>query len=100
ARPSLRPPAQAGLASCETCSVLPRPVELAEPGYCPRCGGELASRHHNSLQYTWALVVAAAICYIPANMLPVLNTNALGKSEPDTIIRGGILPHTSGMVPR
>jgi paraquat-inducible protein A len=90
---------QAGLVSCETCSLLSRPVALAEPGYCPRCGGELASRHHNSLQYTWALVVAAAICYIPANMLPVLNTNALGKSEPDTIISGVIFLYTSGSWP-
>jgi paraquat-inducible protein A len=91
--------AQAGLVSCETCSLLSQPVNWAEPGYCPRCGGELASRHHNSLQYTWALVIAAAICYIPANMLPVLNTNALGKSEPDTIISGVIFLYTSGSWP-
>jgi paraquat-inducible protein A len=91
--------AQAGLVSCETCSLLSRPVDLAEPGYCPRCGGELALRHHNSIQYTWALVIAAAICYIPANMLPVLNTNALGKSEPDTIISGVIFLYTSGSWP-
>ena len=91
--------AQAGLVSCGTCSLLSQPVNWAEPGYCPRCGGELASRHHNSLQYTWALVIAAAICYIPANMLPVLNTNALGKSEPDTIISGVIFLYTSGSWP-
>ena len=76
-----------------------RPVNLAEPGYCPRCGGELALRHHNSIQYTWALVIAAAICYIPANMLPVLNTSALGKDEPDTIISGVIFLYTSGSWP-
>ena len=91
--------AQAGLVSCETCSLLSRPVDLAKPGYCPRCGGELAMRHHNSIQYTWALVIAAAICYIPANMLPVLNTSALGKSEPDTIISGVIFLYTSGSWP-
>jgi paraquat-inducible protein A len=91
--------AQAGLVSCETCSLLSRPVNQAEPGYCPRCGGELAVRHHDSIQYTWALVIAAAICYIPANMLPVLNTNALGKSEPDTIISGVIFLYTSGSWP-
>ena len=91
--------AQAGLVSCETCSLLSRPVDVAKPGYCPRCGGELAVRHNNSIQYTWALVIAAAICYIPANMLPVLNTNALGKSEPDTIISGVIFLYTSGSWP-
>ena len=91
--------AQAGLVSCGTCSLLSRPVDLATPGFCPRCGGELALRHHNSIQYTWALVIAAAICYIPANMLPVLNTSALGKSEPDTIISGVIFLYTSGSWP-
>ena len=97
--PAVLTAAQAGLVSCETCSLLSRPVALAEPGYCPRCDGELSSRNRNSLQYTWALVIAAAICYIPANMLPVLNTNALGKSEPDTIISGVIFLYTSGSWP-
>ena len=97
--PAVLTAAQAGLVSCETCSLLSRPVNLAEPGYCPRCGGELALRHPNSIQYTWALVIAAAICYIPANMLPVLNTSALGKDEPDTIISGVIFLYTSGSWP-
>ena len=76
--------AEAGLVSCETCSLLSRPADAAEPGHCPRCGGELESRRHHSIQYTWALVIAAAICYIPANMLPVLTTNALGSSPSPT----------------
>src|SRR6266540_4523145 len=91
--------AQAGLVSCETCSLLSRPADAAEPGYCPRCGGELASRHHHSIQYTWALVIAAAICYIPANVLPVLNTTALGSVDSDTIMGGVVLLYTSGSWP-
>jgi paraquat-inducible protein A len=91
--------AQAGLVSCETCGLLARPATREEAGHCPRCGAELESRHHRSIEYTWALVIAAAICYIPANMLPVLNTNALGKSEPDTIISGVIFLYTSGSWP-
>ena len=35
--------ARAGLVSCETCDLLARPAEAAEPGYCPRCGVELVS---------------------------------------------------------
>jgi paraquat-inducible protein A len=91
--------AEAGLVSCENCSLLSRPVGADGHGYCPRCGGGLERRQHNSIQYTWALVIAAAICYIPANMLPVLNTSALGKSEPDTIISGVIFLYTSGSWP-
>ena len=91
--------AQAGLVSCETCALLSRPAGAAEPGYCPRCGGELASRHHHSIQYTWALVIASAICYIPANLLPVLSTTALGSTDTDTIMSGVVFLYTSGSWP-
>ena len=67
---------EAGLVSCEACQLLARPASLAEPGYCPRCGEELEPRRHGSIEKTWALLVAAAICYIPANALPVLQTTA------------------------
>jgi paraquat-inducible protein A len=91
--------AQAGLVLCETCNLLSRPVDAAEPGYCPRCGAALAWRRHYSIQYTWALVIAAAICYIPANVLPVLNTTTLGSTEPDTILGGVVFLYTSGSWP-
>jgi hypothetical protein len=32
------------------------------------------------------LVIAAAICYVPANVLPVLTTNTLVSSDSDTIM--------------
>lgn len=87
------------MVSCEMCNLLSRPAAAAEPGYCPRCGAELVSRKHHSIQYTWALVIAAAICYIPANALPVLNTTTLGSTEPDTIIGGVVFLYTSGSWP-
>jgi paraquat-inducible protein A len=91
--------AESGLVSCETCGLLSRPAELRSPGYCPRCGAELTWRRHHSIQYTWALVVAAAICYIPANVLPVLTTNALGSSDSDTIMGGVVLLYDTGSWP-
>jgi paraquat-inducible protein A len=81
----VRTAAQAGLVSCEIGDLLSRPADAAAPGYCPRCGAELAWRRHDSFQHTWALVIAAAICYIPANVLPVLSTTTLGSSESDTV---------------
>ena len=91
--------AEAGLVSCEMCRLLLRPADPAEPGYCPRCGAELVSRRYHSIQYTWALVIAAAICYIPANMLPVLNTTTLGSTDSDTIMSGVVFLYTSGSWP-
>jgi paraquat-inducible protein A len=91
--------AQAGLVSCSICHLLSRPARAAAPGHCPRCGEALVSRHPNSIQYTWALVVAAAICYIPANVLPVLATTAFGSTESDTIIGGVIFLYATGSWP-
>src|SRR6267142_471243 len=79
--------AQAGLLSCETCALLSRPADPAEPGYCPRCGEELAWRRHHSIQYTWALVIAAAICFIPANLIPVQRGSPASSRERTRLYR-------------
>jgi paraquat-inducible protein A len=91
--------ARAGIVSCLTCGLLSRPAGAASPGYCPRCGARLVWRRHHSIQYTWALLIAAAICYIPANALPVLGTTALGETEFDTIIGGVIFLYKTGSWP-
>ena len=91
--------AEAGLVSCSTCALLSRPAQVANPGDCPRCGAGLVSRHPHSVQYTWALIIAAAICYVPANVLPVLTTTALGSVESDTIMGGVIYLYASGSWP-
>jgi paraquat-inducible protein A len=91
--------AQVGLVSCGICGLLSRPAAAAEPGYCPRCGAALEGRRPQSIQYTWALVIAAAICFIPANVLPVLSTTTLGSSESDTIMGGVVFLYTSGSWP-
>ena len=91
--------AQAGLVSCEICELLVRPASSSIPGGCPRCGAEVTFRRHHSLQTTWALVIAAAICYLPANALPVLSTTTLGSTDSDTIIGGVEFLYTSGSWP-
>jgi len=84
------------LMPCATCGLLSRAAPHAAEAHCPRCGATLARRHHHSIQYTWALVIAAAILYIPANALPVLTTTTLGSSESDTIISGVVYLYQSG----
>ncbi len=91
--------ARAGLVSCEACRLLSRPASTGAPGFCRRCGEKLESRHHASIETTWALVIAAAICYIPANVLPVLNTTSLGETEADTILGGVAFLYASGSWP-
>ncbi|MBI1816351.1 MAG: paraquat-inducible protein A [Deltaproteobacteria bacterium] len=82
---------QHGLQSCERCALLSRPAAGEHDGRCPRCGEELTFRKHESLQRTWAFVIGAAICYIPANILPVLTTTTAAGSDSDTILQGVIL---------
>jgi paraquat-inducible protein A len=82
---------QQGLQNCEHCGLLSRPAPGAAEGHCPRCGGHLIFRKPDSLQRTVAYLVAAAICYIPANFLPIMTTVAFGNRESDTIMQGVIL---------
>jgi len=91
--------AELGLLSCETCGLLARPASLARIGHCPRCGAELHWRRRRSIETTWALAIAAAICYIPANLLPVLATTTLGSTEYDTILGGVVFLYSSGSWP-
>lgn len=82
---------QQDLQSCEACGLLSRPSPGQEEGRCPRCNEGLAFRKPNSLQRTWAFLIAAAICYIPANVLPVLTTTTAKGSESNTILQGVVL---------
>jgi paraquat-inducible protein A len=82
---------QRGLQSCETCGLLSRPPAGREDGWCPRCGGEVTFRKREMLQRTWAFLLAAAVCYVPANLLPVLTTVTAAGRESDTIMQGVVL---------
>jgi len=80
-----------GMQSCHGCGLLSRPAPGAHEGRCPRCGEELVFRKPDSLQRTLAYLVAAAVCYIPANFLPVMKTITAGGAESDTIMQGVVL---------
>jgi paraquat-inducible protein A len=91
--------ARAGLLRCRSCELLTWPANSQQAGRCPRCGAKLVWRSHQSIQRTWALIIAAAIFYIPANLLPVLTTNTPAGSESDTIMAGVVFLYTSGAWP-
>jgi paraquat-inducible protein A len=84
--------AQLGLASCLSCGLL-SPAELSQ---CPRCAARLRLRKRHPLQRTSALLAAAAMSYVPANVLPVLHTTTPNGSEADTIMGGIALLYDSG----
>ena len=82
---------QQGVQGCEACGLVSRPAPGADEGRCPRCGDELTFRKTASLQRTWAFLIAAAVCYVPANLLPVLTTTTAAGSDSDTIMQGVVL---------
>ena len=80
-----------GLQSCPACGLLSRPAQGTEEGHCPRCGEKLEFRKPASLERTLAYLIAAAVCYIPANVLPVMTTITSRGSDSDTIMQGVVL---------
>lgn len=76
----------AGLVGCRTCGK----VSSAGTERCPRCGSRLHSRRPNSLQKVWALWLVGLICYVPANLLPMLLTDAVGRHYASTIVGGAV----------
>ncbi len=85
----------AGLQSCHTCLAL---VDAAE-AVCPRCRSSVHVRIPNSLQRTLALLIAAAILYVPANLLPIMTTDQFGRSTDNTILGGVIVLWNMGSYP-
>jgi paraquat-inducible protein A len=86
------------LVSCHACDQVCR---LTRQGHacCPRCGATLHRRKPYSLARTWALLIAACILYIPANLLPVMTVTSFGRGEPDTILSGVKVLIQAGMWP-
>lgn len=73
-----------GLAACHTCEK----VALVNLKNCPRCGSHLYLRKTDSVTRTLALVVAAMLMYIPANILPIMGIRELGVLTESTIFSG------------
>ena len=92
---------QAGMISCQDCHLVCRMPQLRKSSgmICPRCGSRIHQRKPNSLSRTWALVITALILYVPANVLPISITTAMGSSQGDTIISGVIYFIESGSWP-
>ncbi len=68
---------------------------------CPRCASPLHFRKPDSVSRTWALLIAAMILYVPANLLPMMKTSSLFGSQSDTIMSGVVYFWTSRLlVPR
>ncbi|MGX1123729.1 paraquat-inducible protein A [Pseudomonas sp. HLS-6 TE3448] len=89
----------AGILICIECHELNRQEPDTDEQVCTRCGALVHARRPNSLIRTWALLITAAILYIPANILPIMTVSTLGQGSPDTIMSGVITLMKHGMFP-
>ncbi len=83
-----------GLIGCRHCGSVW--ADAADGEACARCGTTLHLRKPDSLNRTWALLIAACMMYIPANLLPVMITTTLFGTQNDTILSGVIYFWVSG----
>ena len=75
-----------GLVTCRRCSR----VWAADTPVCGRCGHHIRSRDDTSLQRVWALWFVGLMCYVPANLYPMLRTQTLVNTDESTIIGGAV----------
>ncbi|WP_421683695.1 paraquat-inducible membrane protein A [Stutzerimonas urumqiensis] len=88
----------AGLLVCLECHQL-NPAQSTDGHPCIRCGAKVYSRRPHSIGKTWALLITAAILYLPANLLPIMTVRSFGSGTPDTIMSGIITLAQHGMLP-
>lgn len=90
--------ASQGLMACHSCGQLCRLSSAHSACHCPRCHSVMHARQPDSLTRTWALLLAAAILYIPANLLPIMVTRSLFGVQEDTIMSGIVYLWLSGSI--
>jgi len=83
-----------GVTACHACALLSR----AGPhgARCPRCGAPLHARKPDSISRSWAFLLASVVLYIPANVLPIMETSSLFGAQRDTILSGVLFLWKSG----
>ncbi len=78
------------LTGCHVCGQV-QALSLAHPEAlhrCHRCNAVLHLRKPDHLARTWALLLSAAIFYVPANVLPVMSITSLLGDSAHTILGG------------
>jgi len=90
--------ARLGLLACSICRQVSRAPRSQASAHCPRCAAPLHARKPASLARTWAFLLTAMMLYVPANMLPIMDTSSLFGTQRDTILSGVAFLWSSGSV--
>ncbi len=85
-----RPLADAALVACPDCDLVQR-LPAVSPGasvVCARCARELWRPRVDPFNRTLAVALAALVCYLLANTLPMLGVDAAGRHASTTVLGG------------
>lgn len=85
--------------ACAECDLLLKPSQAAEGEIiqCPRCGYQLQQFRRQSIDRTFAFSVAGFALVIPANTLPILGIEVMGKTHDGTLWSGVMALYNEGM---
>ncbi|NYT63622.1 paraquat-inducible protein A [Alcaligenaceae bacterium] len=83
-------PEAAPVAACGACGYVQNMPKAMDSCICERCRARINRRKPDPTARVWALVIAASIVYIPANVLPVMQVRTTAGSSAHTIL-GGVL---------
>lgn len=85
------------LIPCPVCNAVN--IDKGKKNTCRRCGSPIYHHRSFSTEKSWAYLITAIIAYIPANIYPMLITNAFGSEEASTILGGIVLLWELGSYP-
>ncbi|WP_245801283.1 paraquat-inducible protein A [Pollutimonas bauzanensis] len=90
--PAPAPDVSAGklVAACSACGYVQNIEPGSGPCACARCRARIHLRKPKSAARVWALIIAASITYIPANVLPVMHLRTPTDDSAHTIL-GGVI---------
>jgi paraquat-inducible protein A len=85
--------------TCESCGleqVVP-PLAVGEVARCARCRTRLAQHRPADAARAAALAIAALILLLPANLLPILEIEYMGRTKASTVWGGCVALWDEGM---
>lgn len=85
------------LIRCPLCEAVN--IDKNRQNSCRRCGSAIYHHKRFSTEKSWAYLITALIAYIPANLYPMLVTNAFGTKDASTILGGVALLWELGSYP-
>jgi paraquat-inducible protein A len=95
--PEIEPATRVATLSCTTCDLV-QPIDCGGEK-CPRCGARLHARKPYAMMRTTALLIAAALLVLPANIYPMDISSHLGETQNYTIFTGVRELFESGLWP-